>query len=682
VTVETLTTESGPFAAGGTVYYFTFQALAVTDVKAYVGGVLAAPTVVLNADQNTSPGGSATFASATAGEVLIRREVPLDQQTEYLVGSAFPAAVHEAALDRIVMQLQDLKTHADSDVAAEAAARLAADVAEADARAAADALIIASGQAPSNVGIAPVIATGSTAARTVADRFADVVNVLDFVGADPSGVADSTAAIQAALTAGAGMRVTVPAGTYTLSGKLTIPAGTALVGAGRDQTTINWDGTGAYNEGAVYGQAGQCAVLVTGDNVTVEGIEIVGPTAASYVGGERLLVAAGASKASTVSGLTVRNCRLKNSGSAGLLMVFCEDYLVENNEVSNCGYEGIQNITCRRGKILFNNVHDITPGTGSNMYGISLTHDSANWTGPDLGTWVDGGSSPFTTDVLVQGNRVSGIAWEGISSHGGWRFQVLGNTLYDCMGSIGINGSSGSAANYAGGDHIIADNKIDSGSHAGAAANVGINISGGSTQLNSRVIVKGNSIYNCGRDNATTGVIVAVLTSRAIIEGNIIDYWRGAGINVGSSDNVMIRNNFFGGLRAADTYGYCIMGTSPNTFWSIVGNVAQRGTNTVPAIGLRTTSQTPDTVPSQRVLFQANDFTDVTTPVSTTAESDTYEASRQWKICRGSAAPAAGTWARGDQMINSAPSAAGVPGWVCTSGGSPGTWKAMANLAA
>lgn len=51
-------------------------------------------------------------------------------------------------------------------------------------------------------------------------------------------------------------------------------------------------------------------------------------------------------------------------------------------------------------------------------------------------------------------------------------------------------------------------------------------------------------------------------------------------------------------------------------------------------------------------------------------------------ITFSAAAPTAGAWARGDICWNNAPAAAGVPGWVCVTAGTPGTWKAMAAVAA
>ena len=49
---------------------------------------------------------------------------------------------------------------------------------------------------------------------------------------------------------------------------------------------------------------------------------------------------------------------------------------------------------------------------------------------------------------------------------------------------------------------------------------------------------------------------------------------------------------------------------------------------------------------------------------------------------RYSAAPTAGTWAVGDVVWNSAPTAGGTIGWVCTTAGTPGTWKTFGAIAA
>lgn len=46
----------------------------------------------------------------------------------------------------------------------------------------------------------------------------------------------------------------------------------------------------------------------------------------------------------------------------------------------------------------------------------------------------------------------------------------------------------------------------------------------------------------------------------------------------------------------------------------------------------------------------------------------------------GTAAPVAGTWKQGDIVWNSSPAAAGSIGWVCTTAGTPGTWKTFGTI--
>jgi hypothetical protein len=59
-----------------------------------------------------------------------------------------------------------------------------------------------------------------------------------------------------------------------------------------------------------------------------------------------------------------------------------------------------------------------------------------------------------------------------------------------------------------------------------------------------------------------------------------------------------------------------------------------------------------------------------------------YPAAEKTTETYNTAIPTTGTFARGSIVWNIEPTAGGVPGWMCVVAGTPGTWKAMANLAA
>lgn len=88
-----------------------------------------------------------------------------------------------------------------------------------------------------NVNGGEVTSTGSTASRNLQDRFADVVNVKDF-GAVGDGVADDTAAIQAAINFCAsrnGGYINIPSGVYKISSTLSITTSNIkIIGNGGD----------------------------------------------------------------------------------------------------------------------------------------------------------------------------------------------------------------------------------------------------------------------------------------------------------------------------------------------------------------------------------------------------------------------------------------------------------------
>lgn len=87
-------------------------------------------------------------------------------------------------------------------------------------------------------------ATGSLIARTLADRFADITNILDF-GADPTGSSDSSAALTSALTYAQGKSglVYAPGGNYKAL-NVSLLSNTCLLGAGWNATNFFAPGNG------------------------------------------------------------------------------------------------------------------------------------------------------------------------------------------------------------------------------------------------------------------------------------------------------------------------------------------------------------------------------------------------------------------------------------------------------
>ena len=116
---------------------------------------------------------------------------------------------------------------------------------------------------PENVSVTP---TGATTARTLAARFADVINVKDF-GAVGDGSTDDTAAIQAAMNAvpAVGAIVYFPAGTYLVTAQLTsTDKPIYILGQGMFITRIHWKST-AISDGFLITQTDDDYVVFVED---------------------------------------------------------------------------------------------------------------------------------------------------------------------------------------------------------------------------------------------------------------------------------------------------------------------------------------------------------------------------------------------------------------------------------
>lgn len=124
MTVASSTSKSGPYTGNGatTVFAFGFKVQAATDIKVLrtvttdgnpVDTELAVAvdyTVSVNADQNTSPGGSVTMTSApTASQkITILRNMTATQGASIPNQGGFYPKVVENALDKLTMLCQQL----------------------------------------------------------------------------------------------------------------------------------------------------------------------------------------------------------------------------------------------------------------------------------------------------------------------------------------------------------------------------------------------------------------------------------------------------------------------------------------------------------------------------------------------------------------------------------------------
>lgn len=125
-----------------------------------------------------------------------------------------------------------------------------------------------------NISNSTVLSTGSTTARSLANRFADVVNVKDF-GAVGDGVADDTAAIQAAIVATTtGKSLFFPSGVYTFSTQLVFNTSKiGIIGEGSGTTFLKYTGSNTTNDLIVVGD-GITQII----NVNLSGITIYSST--------------------------------------------------------------------------------------------------------------------------------------------------------------------------------------------------------------------------------------------------------------------------------------------------------------------------------------------------------------------------------------------------------------------
>lgn len=148
-----------------------------------------------------------------------------------------------------------------------------------------------------------------------------------------------------------------------------------------------------------------------------------------------------------------------------------------------------------------------------------------------------------------------------------------------------------------------------------------------------------NELTVYGGAACTRGIYVVGTQAKAIIEGNVSTFFTTNDIWCAAFPNSIIRGNAC--LSTAPTNNIT-SGSIPTLIADNIGTVFRSG--------------------------------------GTPAEHPYTRDTLGRKITMGTAAPLDGTWVRGDRVVNSLPTVGSPKAWVCTVGGTPGTWVSEGNL--
>jgi len=379
-----------------------------------------------------------------------------------------------------------------------------------------------------------VTATGSTTPRTLANRFADVLNVKDF-GAVGDGVADDSTEIQAAINYCSANSITlfIPSGTYRLLNYISFPSNLNVYGEIGSQ--LYFDPTMTLSP--PIGASAKAFYSNNTSNINISQIRFYSSQTVSKVITGAFI---------NVSGFRLTNCQFDTFGNSsyyaqGLVLFGCDNVYLEGCVFQNCSGDGLafsdscQNIfltNCQAnnngdyGVVFTINCKQIS------VVGCSFLANSSTNLGADrcsdvvfannvlegssfgirVARYVD--TSDVNSSIVILGNVVRGCSSQGISianpesspfSNSGY-VSVTANSIYSCSQGVYIADIK---------DVSVSSNVVYNSTNEGILV-----IAYQSGQNTSNVSVNGNVV-----DTATYGIrqlTVSGTMGKISVNGNII----------------------------------------------------------------------------------------------------------------------------------------------------------------
>lgn len=346
-------------------------------------------------------------------------------------------------------------------------------------------------------------------------------------GADATGVADSTAALQAHINRYAGGLCELPEGIFRITDALVMPANTWLRGAGRG-TVIKC--LTLANGGTGYGHR-MIDLRVAGCKIS--GIAFDAGSMTGFVAGMRCILAVDA------TGYEISSCHFITPGAA-VASLNCSDYRVINNSIvvaSTTGaalHDGIIDQWYGSHDFLVHGntlqcsgiglwpilvTGDTTAGDPAACYDFHISNNKI-YDCVQAGIWVMGRSGTCY-GFTVAGNLVDGVSdFFGIAVTDAQHFTVTGNVTKDtALCGVRLYSETGQGGTLAAKSGTLTGNTIINANTAGATdADSGAAIS--VTDASDRVAVAGNTVVGSAHRYA---VHLGTATTRCEVSGFNLD---------------------------------------------------------------------------------------------------------------------------------------------------------------
>lgn len=406
-------------------------------------------------------------------------------------------------------------------VVIEAAGRTAGDTTNATAAAAAQATASAAYVKPGpgipSTDMTPAVATSLSKADNAVSKDTLVFNVLDY-GAVGNGVADDTTAIQAAIAAAAvndGIVYFPTAngtGSYNITAALTVPNFVALVGGARSFYSAGSAKAKISMANGIDSPAIKNADQVNGNSgITIRDLFVVGGS----VGTSHAIDMRGLGSNET-HGVLIENCTVSRAGGSTIFFSLVQESVVRNNYLLNATGPGLH----------LSNVSDttvegnqITTKATSGAHGIALVNGTGNC--------IIRGNYVFLCDFGIQlstaprniilGNRINTNVKDGINclNPNSTGTIIVGNVLYD--NGTGLTGTRGGITLDGSTSGIVVTGNMCTDTRIGGAKtqSSGIRIASTATQN----LVYGNNCFG----NAATPGLLSTSTGQNQVYGNQID---------------------------------------------------------------------------------------------------------------------------------------------------------------